>query len=150
MVCIFGKVIDMNITSFYSVLATANVAATAEQFALFGFRQVFTADWYVHLQHAKNKAMNLAIVSKDHESVPRDQRVAAGGILINFEVEDVDAEYARLQAHGAEMLLPLRDEPWGQRHFIVRGPDGVAIDIIKPIPPSAEYAAAYDDSVRPQ
>jgi len=29
------------------------------------------------------------------------------------------------------------------RHFITRDPNGVLIDVIKPIPPSAEFLAQY-------
>ena len=41
------------------------------------------------------------------------------------------------------ILRTLRDEPFGQRHFITADPNGVLIDVIKPIPPSAEYQALY-------
>jgi hypothetical protein len=37
----------------------------------------------------------------------------------------------------------LRDEAFGQRHFITRDPAGVMIDVIKVIPPSEEFAAQY-------
>ena len=37
----------------------------------------------------------------------------------------------------------IQDEDFGQRHFITADPNGVLIDVIKPIPPSAEYAALY-------
>ena len=39
--------------------------------------------------------------------------------------------------------VTLRDEPFGQRHFITEDPNGVAIDVIKPIPPTPEYAAQF-------
>jgi hypothetical protein len=39
--------------------------------------------------------------------------------------------------------LGLRTEGFGQRHFIVAGPDGVLIDIITPIAPSLDYAEAF-------
>ena len=45
---------------------------------------------------------------------------------MNFEVDDVDAEYLRLVRAGAEIVVPLKDEPFGQRHFIVRAPLGYA------------------------
>jgi catechol 2,3-dioxygenase-like lactoylglutathione lyase family enzyme len=67
------------------------------------------------------------------------------GLILNFEVEDPDAEYARIGAAGLPVLLELRDEDFGQRHFITADPNGVLIDIIKPIPPSADYAAQYVD-----
>ncbi len=61
------------------------------------------------------------------------------GLLINFEVADVDAKYAGARAAGLEILLEQRDEAFGQRHFITRDPNGMLIDVIKPIPPSAEF-----------
>ena len=42
------------------------------------------------------------------------------------------------------------DEPFGQRHFITADPNGVMIDVIKPIPPSAEFAAQYADEALPR
>ncbi|MNI48786.1 Glyoxalase-like domain protein [compost metagenome] len=71
------------------------------------------------------------------------------GLLLNFEVEDVDAVYARLKAAGLPIRLDLSDEDFGQRHFITADPNGVLIDIIKPIPPSAEFAAQYEASALP-
>jgi hypothetical protein len=60
-----------------------------------------------------------------------------------FEVKDVDAEYERAQRQGLPIDLALRDEPFGQRHFITHDPNGIVIDIIKPIPPSPEYLAQF-------
>ena len=48
------------------------------------------------------------------------------------------------------VLLPLRDEAFGQRHFITSDPNGVLIDIIKPIPPSGEFVAQYEAGALPQ
>ena len=59
------------------------------------------------------------------------------------------AEYARLQSEGARIALGLRDEDFGQRHFIVEGPDGVLVDVIRPIPPSAAEAALYSPEALP-
>ena len=134
----------MQITSYYPVLATADVAHTRSFYErLFGFTPRFVSDWYVHLGHPDHQAVELAIVWKDHPTVPASARVPAGGLLVNFEVADVDAEYDRLCRAGAEIVLPLRSEPFGQRHFMVRGPDGVLVDVITPIPPSAEFAPGY-------
>ena len=64
-------------------------------------------------------------------------------MILNFEVEDVDAVHAEFQAAGIEMVKDIRSEDFGQRHFIVQDPNGVLIDIITPIPPSDEFAAQY-------
>ena len=70
-------------------------------------------------------------------------------MLLSFEVPDATAVHAALAAKGLPMLLALRDEPFGQRHFITRDPAGVLIDVIEPIPPSAEYRAQYADGAIP-
>lgn len=46
-----------------------------------------------------------------------------------FVVDDVDADYERGLAHGAEIIKPLRDEPWGMREFGLRTVDGHRIMI---------------------
>jgi hypothetical protein len=43
----------------------------------------------------------------------------------------------------------LRDEAFGQRHFITRDPNGVLIDVIRPIPPDADFAAQYQPDALP-
>lgn len=134
----------MTITSYYPVLATGDVRAAAGFYeTMFGFAPVYVSEWYVHLGHRDHPGVALGIVAKDHETVPADGRVPAQGLLVNFEVVDVDSEYRRLVAAGAEIVLTLRSEPFGQRHFIVRAPDGVLVDVITPIPPTAEYATGY-------
>jgi uncharacterized glyoxalase superfamily protein PhnB len=85
----------------------------------------------------------LAILAGDHDTIPAKARGTTRGVLINFEVQDVDEVYGRLRAAGLPILLPLRDEPFGQRHFITEDPNGVLIDVITPIPPSAEYLESY-------
>lgn len=134
----------MKTTSYYPVIMTANVAATAAFYVEhFRFTPLFESDWYVHLQSAEDESVNLAVLDGDHETIPAKGRGRVGGLLLNFEVEDPDAEYDRARKAGLPILLELRDEDFGQRHFITSDPNGVLIDIIKPIPPSAEFAAQY-------
>lgn len=140
----------MKISSFYPVLMTKDVAATSAFYqAHFGFQPLFTSDWYVHLQSTEDAAINLAVLDGSHDTIPAQARGEVAGLLLNFEVEDVDAVYERLTAANLPILLPLRDEDFGQRHFITRDPSGTLIDVITPIPPSAEFAAQYEASALP-
>jgi catechol 2,3-dioxygenase-like lactoylglutathione lyase family enzyme len=41
-----------------------------------------------------------------------------------LEVTSVDAFYAEVTARGAEIVKPIRDEPWGMREFGLRTADG--------------------------
>jgi catechol 2,3-dioxygenase-like lactoylglutathione lyase family enzyme len=134
----------MKTTSYYPVLMTDDVAGTAAFYKEhFQFQALFENDWYVHLQSTQDKRVNLGIVQWDHETVPPAGRAKSQGLLINFEVKDPDAIYARVEAAGLPILRTLRDEEFGQRHFITADPNGVLIDVIKPIPPSGEFVAQY-------
>ena len=140
----------MKCTQFYPVLMTGDVEGTARFYREhFRFKAAFESDWYVHLQSAEDESVNLAVLQGDHETIPEAGRGRAAGLLINFEVEDVDAEYTRAEAAGLPILLPLRDEPFGQRHFITSDPNGVLLDVITPIPPSAEFLAQYAPGAAP-
>lgn len=134
----------MKCNQFYPVIMTQQVATTAQFYVdNFRFSKVFDSDWYVHLQSSEDAAVNIAILNGGHETIPETGRGQVSGLLINFEVDDVDQEYQRAVANQLPILRSLRDEPFGQRHFITRDPNGVLIDVIKPIPPSKEFIEQY-------
>jgi uncharacterized glyoxalase superfamily protein PhnB len=134
----------MKTTSYYPVLMTDDVEGTAAFYVEhFRFKPLFESEWYVHLQSAEDRRVNLGIVQGDHETIPEEGRGRTSGLLINFEVRAPDAVYERVVAAGLPILRSLRDEPFGQRHFITTDPNGVLIDVIKPIPPSEEFLAQY-------
>lgn len=132
----------MNITSFYPVLMVDDVATAARFYREeLGFDTTFEADWYVSL---RGDGGELAILDRTHETIPDGFREPVRGLLLNLEVTDATRDYARLVGErGLPERLPLRDEAFGQRHFIVEAPGGVLIDVIEPIEPSAEFAAAF-------
>ena len=134
----------MKTTSYYPVLLVEDVNATARFYVeQFRFTPLFENDWYAHLQSTEDRRVNLGLVRYDHETVPEAGRKPSAGVIINFEVKDPDAVYERTLAAGLPVLRTLRDEEFGQRHFITADPNGVMIDVIRPIQPSAEFAALY-------
>lgn len=141
----------MHPTSFYPVITTDDVSSSAAFYVEhFGFKILFESDWYVHLQSTADPAFNFAVLAKDHTTIPEAHRGRTGGALLSFEVEDVDAAYAQLKSANVNIVLDIRDEDFGQRHFIMTDPNGILIDVIKPIPPSAEFAAQYAPEALPQ
>lgn len=130
----------MTITSFYPVLMTSDVATTSAFYRrVLNFEVTFAADWYVSLRRGDAE---LAILDRDHETIPRGFGRPPAGVILNLEVTDVDAVIAEIPS-DVRIVLPLRDEAFGQRHAILEGPDGVLVDVIQPIEPSAEFAQAY-------
>lgn len=140
----------MQTTQYYPVIQTADVTGTAAFYCRhFRFRALFENDWYVHLQQTADPGVNLAVLHHDHETIPPENRGPTRGLILNFEVADVDAEAARLIAAGVPVAKPLQDEAFGQRHVILRDPNGLLIDLITPIPPDDSYAPAYDSAALP-
>jgi catechol 2,3-dioxygenase-like lactoylglutathione lyase family enzyme len=132
----------MSTTSIYPVLMASDVAAAGRFYTdVLGMEPVFTSDWYVSLRRG---SWELAVLDAEHATIPESHcGVPARGVLVNLEVDDVDAVHERVVAAGHEIVLPLRNEDFGQRHFILAAPDGVLVDVITPIEPSAEVAAQY-------
>jgi catechol 2,3-dioxygenase-like lactoylglutathione lyase family enzyme len=135
----------MRLTSFYTVICSSRLQQSRDFYTrLLGFETTFEADWYVSLRRPGPLPYELALLDHRHPTLPEAYRTPVRGLLLNFEVEDVDAEWERLVVReGLRAELHLRDEDFGQRHFLVSDPDGVLIDVITPIAPSGEYAGLY-------
>lgn len=140
----------MKCTQYYPVIQTDDVAATkAFYLDYFRFKLSFDADWYCHLQSLDDPKVNIAVLKGDHETIPAEGHGTVRGLILNFEVDDVDSVYQRLSEAGLPILKPLTDEAFGQRHFITKDPNGVLIDVIKPIPPSGAFADQYASDALP-
>ncbi len=137
---------DLALTSCYPVLFSPNPAAGGRFYVdHFGFEPTFESDWYVSLRHPAT-GNELALLESDHPTVPAAFQGRVSSLLLNFEVADAGAVVDRLLAAGIEEVQPLRDEPFGQRHAILLGPDGVLLDVIQEIPPAPEYAAQFRET----
>jgi uncharacterized glyoxalase superfamily protein PhnB len=53
------------------------------------------------------------------------------GVWIAVDVDDAQAEYRRMQELGVSIEVALRDEPWGDRHFVVVDPNGIGVDVVQ-------------------
>jgi len=133
------------LTGFYPVICTRRLRASHAFYTeLLGFETTFEADWYVSLRRPGSIPYELALLDHTHPTLPEAYRRPVGGLLLNFEVEDVDAEWERIVTRGGvRPELDIRDEDFGQRHFIFADPDGVLIDMITPIEPTAHHAHGY-------
>ncbi|MCR9159128.1 MAG: VOC family protein [Nannocystaceae bacterium] len=134
-----------SLSSSYPVLITSAVAETVAFYRQhFGFEVSFESDWYVSLRHASATEYELAVLVAGHPTVPAQFRELEFRTLLNLEVDDATQTYGRLvEGAGLPVVQPLRDEAFGQRHFITQDPAGNLVDVIEHIPPSAEFAAAY-------
>lgn len=109
-----------------------------------GFDVEFDIGWYALLKSGGAAPFGIGFLQSDHPSQPSHHRKPVSGArFVSLEVPDVDAVAQRLMAEGVGVDIPLRDEPWGQRHIIVLDPAGNGVDLITPIEPDPEFVAKW-------
>ncbi|OBG26949.1 glyoxalase [Mycobacterium alsense] len=57
--------------------------------------------------------------------------------IVEFLVEDVDAEFERLRAGLAEVVTEPTTMPWGNRALLFRDPDGNLVNLFTPVSEAA-------------
>ena len=69
---------------------------------------------------------------------PADNHTA----ILEFRVDDVDEEFARLTGESAagelaDLVQPPTTMPWGNRSLLLRDPDGNLVNLFTPVTPEA-------------
>ena len=95
----------------------------------FGVR--FENDFYL-LLHTPNHSADISFLLPNHPSQkPIFQSAFDGkGVYLTIEVANVDEVYKELKEKGVAIAIEIRDEPWGDRHFAIKDPNGIGIDIV--------------------
>ena len=134
----------MKFESAYPVICTDKLIESRDFYTHnFNFEITFEADWYISLRSKESPVYELALMNYQHPSLPEECRQPTKGLLLNFEVADVDHEYDRLKKAGLPIVFDLKSEEWGQRHFIIQDPNGLLVDVIQNIPPSEAFSQQY-------
>jgi uncharacterized glyoxalase superfamily protein PhnB len=91
----------------------------------------FENEFYL-LIHTPNNSAEISFLQPNHPSQkPIFQSEYNGkGVYLTIEVENVDEVYEQLKEKGVQMEIEIRDEPWGDRHFAIKDPNGIGIDIV--------------------
>ncbi|WP_338863253.1 VOC family protein [Myxococcus stipitatus] len=98
----------------------------------FGFTEDMSADGFVSLSR-KDVGFQLIYLRKGLATLKPEslKHQRAEGTLVVFVVDDVDAEYRRLQEEGVAVLTPIETESWGERYFQVADANGVIIQFVQ-------------------
>lgn len=100
----------------------------------FSAKAIFDCGWYVNIRIAGN-GPSIQFM-QPQEDMPEFN---GKGIMLNFQVDDVDAEHARLMEAGLQTAMPLEDHPWGDRGFSVIDPAGNSVYIYSDREPSDDF-----------
>lgn len=95
------------------------------------FTVVFENEFYLLLQ-TPGGADQLSFLLPEHPTQrPVFKTAFSGkGVYLTMEVESADAEYKRIKDLGVPIEVELRNEAWGDRHFAIKDPNGIGIDIV--------------------
>lgn len=122
----------MQITASAISLTVEDVAASTGFFVdHLGFQEDIAADGFASLSR-DDAGMNVIFMRRGIKVLPeamREQR--ACGQIIAFTVVDLAGEERRLRAAGVPITLPLREEAWGERLFMVSDPNGIAVEFVE-------------------
>lgn len=122
--------------SLFPDICSDDVAACKRFYqALFDFEVVADLGWYVQLKAKHDPNLQIAFVERSHASVPAGFREPARGVFVTIETSDIQPLARRARELGLTHVLELCDEPWGQRHFMVRDPAGLAVDVVQYLGP---------------
>ncbi|MCO5994870.1 VOC family protein [Actinoallomurus rhizosphaericola] len=58
-------------------------------------------------------------------------------VIIEFRVDDVDAEYENLKRFDVDFVNEPTTQPWGNRSLLFRDPDGNLVNFFAPVTPEA-------------
>jgi len=110
----------------------------------FGFSVAFENEWYLH--HISESGIQVGFMLPDQPTQPVEFQQAYGGnrVIFSMEVDDADAAYAEVKKKSLDVFLELRYEDWGQRHFCIKDPNGVYLDIVQAIDATEEYQHGYE------
>ena len=101
------------------------------------FEVAFENEFYL-LMNTPDKRAAISFLLPNHPTQqPLFQEPFNGeGMFLTIEVEDVDHFYKTIKKTAIEIVVDIRDEPWGDRHFAIQDPNGIGIDIVTYTAPS--------------
>jgi uncharacterized glyoxalase superfamily protein PhnB len=113
----------------------------------FGFEVVFQSTIYIQLSIKSDSgtAFSLALMPPDNPFTKEFKDVYQGkGAYVTIQVEDTKKLYEQLKKEGLSFVTPVRDELWGQRHFVTKDPNETIIDVVENIEPAKGFYEKYE------
>lgn len=111
----------------------------------FGFDVAFENEWYLHLVSESGIQIGFMLPNQPTQPEIFHKSCDGNGVIFSLEVEDVDSAYSEAQGKKLNVVIELRSEDWGQRHFCVKDPNGLYLDIVQAIEPTEDYRQGYAD-----
>ena len=135
----------INPNSSFSVLIVNDLDKAKTFYANnFGFSIAFQNEWYLHL--VSESGIQVAFMLPNQPSQPDifKKQFDGKGFIFSLEVDDAEQAYSHAKNNFLEIAIDLKSEEWGQRHFAIKDPNGVYVDVVQATEPTEEYKSGYE------
>lgn len=123
----------IDIQAMFPVMVASNLAEIKQFYtSVFGFNAVFyDAEFYLHL--VSNSGVQLGFLLPEHPTQPQflQPLMSPDGYVISLEVTDAAKAFEEAVSMKLSIAMELKEEGWGQIHFMLEDPAGFKIDIVE-------------------
>lgn len=124
--------------SFNAGIITSKITETKTFYTeTLGWHVDFENDFYLLLGNRQGNQISFLLPNHPSQKPLFQPEFNGQGVYITVEVPNVDAIYEQTKAKGISIVIELRDEPWGDRHFAIVDPNGIGVDIVTHTPSEA-------------
>jgi len=124
----------IKIEAMFPVMVTKKLEAEKQFYeSVFSFHAVFyDPKFYLHLV-SPSTGIQLGFLIPDHITQPEflHPKMITDGFVISLEVKNAAQAYAQAKKIDLEIVMQLKEETWGQIHFMLKDPAGFRIDIVQ-------------------
>jgi catechol 2,3-dioxygenase-like lactoylglutathione lyase family enzyme len=129
----------IEVDAMFPVMVTSDLEAVKLFYeSVFGFTAVFyDSNFYLHLISPNNN-IQLGFLLPNLASQPEflHPMLSSEGFIISLEVKDAALAYAEAKRMDLNLIMSLKQEEWGQIHFMIHDPAGFSIDIVQHLQPT--------------
>jgi predicted enzyme related to lactoylglutathione lyase len=114
-----------------SRFVTSEVESLARFYAALVGIGVVVNDYYVEVPTTGQQVgvSRVRFCEFDVQRCGQSDGARCGEVILDFAVEDIDAEHARIDALGVEWVMPPTLQPWGRRAMTFRDPESHLINV---------------------
>jgi uncharacterized glyoxalase superfamily protein PhnB len=138
---------NMKVQDLFTLICTDKLIECRDFYVKhFEFEVAFQSTIYIQLtiKSDNGSSFSLALMPPDNPFTKEFKDVYKGkGAYVTIQVADTKKLYEQLKKEGLSFITPVRDELWGQRHFVTKDPNGTIIDVVENIEPAKGFYDKY-------
>lgn len=140
----------MQLKTVCPMIATHRLPETRAFYDWLGFKVVSADPRSLQFAWPGDPDLRIGFMVADDPNQPGvfQARFAGEGVVLRFDVEDIDTLYRRIGAVHT-LAVKLCDGPAGRRHFAIVDPNGLVLEFVEPLLLMADARDRLEGMARP-